>query len=308
MIMRFKFSFFYSYLCRYLWLFFIVIPSFLYAFTTPDGDLALGTHAVEPQNVSFKDGVVAMRLDLDGFVDDISLFSTISDPHFKVTIAELDEDLDLSELFVVFPIPATPYAIQSRISEKVHTIDPGVIEGVFTQSFVMVSGNFLVTSNTSRHPSFIVTNNKIGVGKMPNANLDYVLDVSGNLNASDIYINGEEIATVVSPWTRDGDRVFISEKDVGIGVTTDNMLGAALTVSGNVNATSYSIQGTTLLDRMYQHGFYTWQPITEKLFEGIYILNNNPKSFRVGINVSTNAISDITETLVGLVFKLLMDL
>ena len=261
--------------------------------TDPQGDV---THAsMDLSHILFTNGFTSFTIDLAfDFNGIINNFSLISNPYFKLYITEVGTDFD-EDLYVYIPVPATPYAVQARSAETVLSIDPNAIQGVFNQQFIQVSGNFLVTSNGQA--AFVVSNNKVGVGKLPDVDTNFLMDVEGNFNAESIFIGGEPITSVVSPWQKEGDLVYLLDSHVGVNIDQiDN--NYALNVSGSINADQYFIAGQDLFTYLSSEGFLSWVPVSQSLdFNGIYIQDIEGTDFRVGINIGSEHLNEITEAL-----------
>jgi len=85
----------------------------------------------------------------------------------------------------------------------------------------------------------------VGIGTLtPDSN--YALDVNGALNATEInvtnlLVGGNPLQS--SPWNLNGNNIFYSSGNIGIGTNTPNY---ALDVSGTLNASSILLNGTPL--------------------------------------------------------------
>ncbi|MEK9658033.1 MAG: hypothetical protein VW378_06665 [bacterium] len=204
----------------------------------------------------FNLGHASFTLDFASFGDSgvnlLDVLYRVSNPYFRVQVAEVGKEF--GDDFVVFPFPSTPYALQARVAERVRFLDASVIHGDFTQALEL-QGGLRVTGDGQTQ--LYVTTNFVGIGT-DQVNTDYVLDVSGNLNVLNLYKNGEPLKNNVSPWTIDGDLVFLENKRVGVGVDvprSDYMLD----VSGNMNVSSLYIGGVALPQYLVEQRHVFWQ-------------------------------------------------
>ena len=95
------------------------------------------------------------------------------------------------------------------------------------------------TSNTE--DMRILNNGNIGIGK---TNPNYILDVAGIINASNIYINGSNFTGGgSSQWITSGSNIYYNSGNLGIGKTNPNYL---LDVAGIINANNIYKNGVPL--------------------------------------------------------------
>ncbi|MFC1751873.1 hypothetical protein ACFL96_00555 [Thermoproteota archaeon] len=137
----------------------------------------------------------------------------------------------------VFPVPATPYAVQARMAEEVIQVNASRIVGPFTstvniQADLIVNGDDLVVRSSSGF---------VGVG---NVTPNYNLDVSGSVNADAFLLDGIDLESALS-WTRLPSGIYYNLGFVGIG-TPDPTVD--LDVAGTINAYEYTIRGQRLAD------------------------------------------------------------
>ena len=133
---------------------------------------------------------------------------------------------------------------------------------------------------------------KIGIGKTPDSNSDYILDVQGKINASGYYVNGVSIDESYN-WKKYNDNLYYSRGTVGIGLEnpSDNYM---LHVNGSIGAEQYYIEAidldgnstyTDLVDYLKGMGVF-WETMADDT--GIYY-DYGP----VGIGTSTNVVESL---------------
>ena len=86
-------------------------------------------------------------------------------------------------------------------------------------------------------------NGYIGIGK---SYPQYIVDVSGSLNATSITIGGTQINTS-SQWNSSGTNIYYSTGNVGIGKTPNYTLdvSGSISINGQINATALVLSGAT---------------------------------------------------------------
>ncbi len=90
----------------------------------------------------------------------------------------------------------------------------------------------------------------VGIGTL-NPNPNYALDVNGTLSASEILVSDLSVTNLLidgspiqsSPWNLNGNNIFYSSGNIGIGTNTPNY---ALDIAGTLNATTILLNGTPL--------------------------------------------------------------
>ena len=117
-----------------------------------------------------------------------------------------------------------------------------------------------------------------------NPNASYILDINGNVNATEFLRDGENIDSLFS-WTKNGDDLYYmpgTDGAVGIGTSTPSS-SYGLDVSGTINATEYYRDGELLSD--YLESAFLWQ---DSDTDGDIYFNDGTSTGKVGIGVSTN--------------------
>jgi hypothetical protein len=117
----------------------------------------------------------------------------------------------------------------------------------FTPLFIVIT---LCLCSLSYGQNSFPASGTVGIGTLsPDTN--YALDVNGNLKASeifvtqlnvtDLFVNGSQVQG--TPWNLNGNNVFYSSGNVGIGTNNPNF---ALDIAGTLNATNILVNGTPL--------------------------------------------------------------
>ncbi|RAP34074.1 hypothetical protein DID75_00425 [Candidatus Marinamargulisbacteria bacterium SCGC AG-410-N11] len=170
----------------------------------------------------------------------------LQEPHFRITLNDRDD------LTARFPVPSVPYSIQSKVAEEVLSVKAENIHGVFTNPF-LVKADMNINSNTL----VVKKNGNVGVNT---ATPNYMLDVNGNLNASEYYYtdkSGKQLKLEEAlSWRKSADNQSLYYVSGNVGIATENPK-YALDVVGTVNATQYLIKGEPLND--WLSGSLSWR-------------------------------------------------
>ncbi len=184
-----------------------------------------------PKQVLFVGGAFSIILGTDPkkLIDE-EMFNC-TNPRFIVSVTNMNG-------VASFPIPSTPYAIQSRIAESVMLVDAAKVVGTFPT--VDIKSNVYVNAN-----AFVVKaeQGRVGIGT---ASPQYPLDVVGVINAQGFRINGEDVESALS-WKKLGTTIYYNAGKVGIGTATPQY---AFEIVGTVNAREYRINGVNLSDQL----------------------------------------------------------
>lgn len=194
----------------------------------PDcSDSAAGTCWSDTLDVNFVEGAFSFVIGTNRALT--ADYFDLTSPNFQILVPSLASSP------VRFPIPSTPYAIQSKIAEEALSVDASTITGTFivtlnvTNDFIVNNDDLVVDSSTGF----------VGVGTTAPG---YALDVEGTVNADNFLINGQSLDSIFS-WSKSGTRLYYNEGNVGIGT---NAPGYALDVVGTVNATNILINGSSI--------------------------------------------------------------
>lgn len=231
------------------------------------------------------------------FVSGVASF-VLGDDTNPITPDDLmDEDtvihIEVDELTATFPLPSVPYSIYSESSRHVDQIHADRIVGSFITT-VNIHSDLVVSNNNQ--PILIVDydQGKIGVGKTPDSDSEYILDVKGKVNASGYYVNGVSIESVFN-WKKSNNNLYYNLGTVGIGLDnpSDNY---KLHVNGSIGAEEYYIefepepgQKSYMLlgDYLKGEGVF-WQVVDRPDSTGIYYDHGS-----VGIGTSTNLVESL---------------
>lgn len=135
-----------------------------------------------------------------------------------------------------FPVPATPYSIQSKIADSALAVSANNISGTFTNP-VRINANLAVGDTTLyANP----TSGKVGIGTTAPT---YKLDVAGIINATGFKINGTDLESSLSWQKNANSALYYTQGNVGIATQNPKTL---LEVAGTINAQEIRIKGIEL--------------------------------------------------------------
>ncbi len=177
------------------------------------------------------------------FVSGVASF-VLGDDTNPITPDDLmDEDtvihIEVDELTATFPLPSVPYSIYSESSRHVDQIYADRIVGSFITT-VNINNDLVVSKNDQPVLFVDYDQQKIGVGKLPDSDSDYILDVKGKVNALGYYVNGVSIENSFN-WRKYNDNLYYSLGTVGIGLDDPND-NYKLHVNGSIGAEEYYIE------------------------------------------------------------------
>jgi hypothetical protein len=114
---------------------------------------------------------------------------------------------------------------------------PGTIEYVATST----GSHIFYTTNSTSERMRITSGGNVGIGK---TNPDYVLDVNGAINATELRVNGSVFTSSSSQWTTSGTNIYYNTGNIGIGIT--NPTNKLHIVHNSTNTTADAAGGVGL--------------------------------------------------------------
>ncbi|MSR88200.1 MAG: hypothetical protein EXS67_00915 [Candidatus Margulisbacteria bacterium] len=135
-----------------------------------------------------------------------------------------------------FPVPSTPYSIQSKLADSALSVSANNISGTFTNP-VRINANLTVGDTTLyANP----TTGKVGIGTTAPT---YKLDVAGIINATGFKINGIDLESSLSWQKKANNALYYTQGNVGIATQNPK---TRLEVAGTINAQEIRIKGVEL--------------------------------------------------------------